>query len=300
VRALLLRVPLPGGKALENPHSFYEQSNETGEEEHFIAHALYSGRVLPIVPAVRERRWMDESLNHAAYRCLPLSIANQHGWHILGNQKLRIVWNGSRQPSGIKIEVLEGQNEQCWAITNFGDGIVTWMIPYLFQTPKGYNLLARGPANMPKDGVSALEGIIETDWAYTTFTMNWKLTRAHHPVEFAVGEPICVIVPQPRAMLERLKPLVKELDSQSSLGQAYHTWADDRVKFREETAKVDDGRLAQTKLWQKDYFFGKDDDGTYVGGHQTKYRLRRFAIDLSLLQDKRQADALLTWGVESE
>ena len=49
--------------------------------------------------------------------------------------------------------------------SHFGDGILTWHLPILFRTPPGYNLLVRGPANYPKDAVSPLEGIVETDWA---------------------------------------------------------------------------------------------------------------------------------------
>src|SRR3989442_536780 len=31
-------------------------------------------------PASPRRRWMEETTDRFAYRCLPLSIANQHGW----------------------------------------------------------------------------------------------------------------------------------------------------------------------------------------------------------------------------
>jgi Family of unknown function (DUF6065) len=52
-----------------------------------------------------------------------------------------------------------------------------WLIQIptrVFRTPPGCNLYVRGPANSPKDGIAALEGIIETDWSEATFTMNWS------------------------------------------------------------------------------------------------------------------------------
>ena len=61
--------------------------------------------------------------------------------------------------------------------SNFGYGIVTWYLPYLFRTSPGYNLWVRGPVNSPKDGIVPLEGLVETDWAEATFTVNWKITR---------------------------------------------------------------------------------------------------------------------------
>ncbi len=54
--------------------------------------------------------------------------------------------------------------------------------------------------------VFALEGIIETDWTVATFTINWKITRPNVPISFGEGEPICMIVPQRRAELERFRP----------------------------------------------------------------------------------------------
>ncbi len=36
-----------------------------------------------IRPAESKRQWMDDSPQSYAYRCLPLTIANTHGWEIL-------------------------------------------------------------------------------------------------------------------------------------------------------------------------------------------------------------------------
>ena len=74
--------------------------------------------------------------------------------------------------------------------SHFGEGVITWNIPFLFRTSPGYNLLVRGPSNWIKDGVQALEGIVETDWAVQTFTMDWKFTRPRRWVRFEADEPI--------------------------------------------------------------------------------------------------------------
>ena len=91
--------------------------------------------------------------------------------------------------------------------SHFGNGIVTFSIPYLFRTPRGINLWVKGRRNYFKDGVQPLEGIVETDWLPATFTMNWKLTRPNHSVRFERGEPICMVVPIPRGLAEQLEPV---------------------------------------------------------------------------------------------
>ena len=43
-----------------------------------------TGEVRPTIqPAPATRDWMDKTPQSYAYRCLPLNIANAHGWEIL-------------------------------------------------------------------------------------------------------------------------------------------------------------------------------------------------------------------------
>src|SRR5438094_1905443 len=68
------------------------------------------------------------------------------------------------------------------------------------------------PTNSSKDGIAPLNGIIETDWAHSTFTMNWRFTRAC-TVEFAIGEPICLFFPIQRGVLEMLRGEFRMLEA---------------------------------------------------------------------------------------
>ena len=91
-------------------------------------------------------------------------------------------------------------------VSHFGSGVITFTVPFLFRTPPGINLWVKGPANWIKDGVQALEGVVETDWLASTFTMNWKMTRVCEWVRFEKGEPFCMLVPVPRGLIETLVP----------------------------------------------------------------------------------------------
>ena len=48
---------------------------------------IIDGHELRIRPAPVERLWMDRTNERSAYRCLPLNIANAHGWEILCTAK---------------------------------------------------------------------------------------------------------------------------------------------------------------------------------------------------------------------
>ena len=86
-----------------------------------------------------------------------------------------VTWNGGLGADALKVEFFE-KPKVAHAASHFGSGILTVTVGYLFRTPPGYNLYIRGPANLPKDGIAPLEGIVETDWSEATFTMNvWLL-----------------------------------------------------------------------------------------------------------------------------
>lgn len=99
-----------------------------------------------------------------ANRCLPLLIANQAGWFLLNNRAFEAEWKGERDQASLRIRYPRGTG-RCWASSHFGHGILTFSLPYLFRTSQGFDLMARGPANLPKDGIASLEGIVETSWA---------------------------------------------------------------------------------------------------------------------------------------
>jgi len=60
-----------------------------------------------IVPARASREWMDDFSDRHAYRCLPLSIANAHGWDILCPIAVAVDWNGGRRTEDLTVRALQ-------------------------------------------------------------------------------------------------------------------------------------------------------------------------------------------------
>lgn len=258
----------PIGAAAGGP----SDSDAPAWEPVLIAYRVGAGS-LQLVPAPRDRAWMDATRNRFAQRCLPMLLANQAGWWILNSHALTVVWEGGDDQAALHLDFHDGAPPYP-AVSHFGHGILTWHVPYLFRTPPGWNLLARGPANRPKDGIFALEGLVETDWAVATFTMNWQLTRPGVPIEFAVGEPICQVVPQRRGALEAFWPEVREVASDPRTAAGFQAWTASRSAFNADL--YEEGSDAAKRGWQRDYFHGAAPDGTAAPEHQTKLRLREF------------------------
>ena len=200
--------------------------------------------------------------------------ANQSGWLLLNPREIAVTWNGKDDLDALTIEQAEG-GPPAMARSHFGCGILTFTIPYLFRTPPGYNLHVRGPANSPKDGIQALEGIVETDWSEATFTMNWKLTRPGHRVVFEEGEPIAMVVPVRRGELEQFRPEIRPLSDDPSLEAGYRAWVRSRGQFNADLKAK--GAEAEKQGWQRHYVRGTTVSQERAPEHQTGLALAEFA-----------------------
>jgi len=230
--------------------------------------STYSIHVAP-----RRRAWMDATRRHSAYRCLPMVIANQAGWFMTSGRSIIAEWNGGAYREDLRVEAEDGAAPP--ASSQFGYGILTWDVPFLFRTSPGYNLLVRGPANWWKDGAVALEGLVETDWAVATFTVNWKLTRPGKEVRFEADDPICMLVPQRRGELETFHPMVSAIESAPEVQGQFEAWGTSRADLIR--SFTDPARPPEAPMnWQLHYLRGTSPGGAGAREHQLRLQLRDF------------------------
>jgi len=285
-------IGVSAGEHLERAHRGRRMTRLEGEVEHFqaaeglvdcglpmdkknpfLAYHTSTGAPPEIVPAPIQREWMQKTREAFANRCLPLLIANQAGWLVLSPHDVRAVWDGTKAIKSVCVEHSDGPPPYL-GMSHFGEGILTFSIPFLFRTPPGYNLLVRGPANMPKDGAFPLDGIVETDWTTASFTMNWQLTRPQHAVTWKKGEPIAMLVPVRRGELESFEPELRGLYDDPEIAKGFLEWRESRSKFIQDLPVK--GTAAHEEEWQKDYVHGRQPDGTVAKEHQRKLALKPF------------------------
>ena len=231
----------------------------------------------PRIRAASPRRgWMDATPESFAYRCLPLDIANAHGWEVLSPCGFEAQWNGGSAVEDVTIRVDPAYPADGFApVALFGQGVLTFHVAGLFRTPPGYSLWVGGSPNNGKDGIAALGGVIETDWAPYSFTMNWRFTRPGHPVRFEENEPFCFLFPVERGLVERVRPRIVPIDDAPDLKRQYEAWSRSRDSFRAEVAAHPPQVAADG--WQKAYYRGVDSDGAPgAPDHRAKLRLAEF------------------------
>ena len=237
----------------------------------------YEGWQPRIRPGSPRRRWMDETGERYAYRCLPLTIANSHGWELLSPVAFEAKWDGDIHEDSVQVRLDPGYSEHLKPVTLFGYGTLTFHIEAIFRTPPGWNLYVSGPPNRQKDAIQALGGIIETDWSPYTFTMNWRFTRADQWIRFEESEPIAFMFPVERGAVERFQPRIMPLEGNPELRAAFEKWSASRNAFQKWV--VEANPASPSEKWQKLYFRGLDADSRPgPPDHQSKLRLPPFVF----------------------
>jgi hypothetical protein len=218
----------------------------------------------------KKRQWMDNTANSFAYRCLPLTVANGYGWSILNPSKFTAIWDGGMDINSVKINE---PNKWNFVQSHFGSGIITFNLGFLFRTDEGINLYAKGPANNPKRGISALEGIIETDWLPYIFTMNWKITEPNYEVVFEKDEPICTFFPIKRGFLEEHNAEIRDISENLTLKEQMDKWGSHRTENAKKCLmnKTED-------IGIRHYLRGENASGEKTKEHQVNIKAKPFNI----------------------
>ncbi len=238
---------------------------------------LHPGWRPQVRPAEATREWMTNTPESFAYRCLPLNIANAHGWEVLSECAFDACWTGGMTTADVAIRLAPDAKLDMAPVSLFGQGVLTFHVFGLFRTPPGWNLWVGGSPNRPKDGIYALTGVVETDWAPYTFTMNWRFTRPNQWVHFDVGEPICFVFPVGRATLEEVTPEFVPMETAPDVMGQFKEWSRLRNEFHARMAR--ESPVAGAEKWQKHYYRGVDPAGRApIADHRTKLRLAPFRL----------------------
>ncbi len=236
---------------------------------------LHEGWHPLIRPAEPTRAWMDATPEAFAYRCLPLNIANAHGWEVLTPVGFSAYWRGGASTADVIIRSDRDMPAASAPVSLFGQATLTVHIQGLFRTPPGWNLFVGGSPNSAKEGIAPLSGVIETDWSPYTFTMNWRFLRRNHWIRFEAGEPICFLQPTLRGALERMDPKFVPLKDNPEAARQFAAWSQSRNAFQADVAVKTPASGADQ--WQKRYYRGLDmDNKPSVSDHAARLRLKPF------------------------
>lgn len=139
---------------------------------------------------------------------------NSTGWILQCPYAFEATWNGGNEDSAITVRTEDPRGAgPSFAQSDLGGGVLTLHTGYQVRTSSGQALWIRGPINMPKDGLSPLEQIVDASLFPFTVVTHVQLTRPGSTIRFEAGEPFCSIVPYPREYSEKFVVDVTGIES---------------------------------------------------------------------------------------
>lgn len=236
--------------------------------EHYMHfyHLYPKGKRLKIEQAPVNRDWMDQTPNSYSYRCLPMTYASRHGWCVRLVEDVEVIWRGGAAAEQTEILTGRNQNGMRMADNGTGNGVVTFHLNAIPRTSKDWNIWIMGAPNLVIPGAAPLGGIVESDWMFTSPTMNWKITECDRTVVFKAGDPVIFFVPVHKTELELFKV------------QHFGVEDDPEIKRNVDEHSIWRAELAKNggEVFGKAYLRGKRTDGTYPDwehNHKTRLNL---------------------------
>lgn len=206
---------------------------------------------MKIVPAHQQREWMNEHPMEEQHdpnkiekglgnRCLPMLMVNQMGWDAVNTQPFM----ATSMPDGRVIQHWEQPQPRVGGPrANFKEGnLLTWLVPWTFKTPPGWDLLILPPPNvyMPA-GATCLSALVETDHVPASFTFNWRIEPGRS-VWVKGGDVICRLLPYQTGVLEEFGLTMHDV-----VQPGYPEWREQRTAALRKL-------LTPGNRWEKPYF----------------------------------------------
>jgi hypothetical protein len=186
--------------------------------------------VFPIVPLSAKRKWMTQTKEKFAYKCLPLTIANQYGYAVLSPADFTVVWSGGSSKESIDFQITSDDERMARNLHRyFGEGTFTIHLDFIIKTPEGFSTYIRGVPNETKKGITSLDAIVETDWLPFTFTYNFLITEPG-TYTFKKNEPLFIFFPIERSTVEKFSIQEDKIENNQLFLKDFQDYARARSK----------------------------------------------------------------------
>lgn len=215
---------------------------------------------LEIRQATVKRKWMDETYNKHAYRCLPVTEANVSGWEIVLPHDVVFEWDGGltvpRVIQGGSIErSINGHSYTQNLVQQSIVGMATFTLGWVFKTPPGIHTWITGSPNYFVDGAVPLSASLPSDWWPDEVNMSWVITKEKTQICFPAGSAFAFFYFYQPSMLEDIEFSVENLWDNKELMTCRQAYGDAKTKKLQE----------EPWTWMNGIRTGLDADGKQIG-----------------------------------
>ena len=198
---------------------------------------------------------MDETAGKHAYKCFPVSLANQVGWTISFTKDIRFIWDGITDTTQDHVTILEGKEI---VDTNRANATISFHSGIQFKTDEDMSVLCIPPANVFIDGLVPYTSVISTSFLDDPYPIAWRITKPNHEFLVKAGTPIATFIPISLSKLSEI-----ELDVYNK------TLKEGDSEFKEERGKAW-AEISARGEFTNFYRNAVDHKGSSIGKHEVK------------------------------
>ncbi len=165
----------------------------------------------PVLQQCRPRReWMDDTTNKHAYKCLPLTAANVHGWELQLQQDVVVQLD---EGNGQIPRVLRGatclfegeaHSYERFIVQQSIINTVSFTTGWSINPPDGHSVLFTGAPNYFIEGAAPMTALVPGWWP-DEVNMNWVITKKNTPITFPKGMPFAFFQIVEDSLLSQVK-----------------------------------------------------------------------------------------------
>jgi hypothetical protein len=197
---------------------------------------------------------MDDTYDKHAYRCFPVSLANQAGWFFSFSEDIEFIWDGITDTNSNHITILKGEK---FLSTNRANATLSFDTGLTIETKKNLSLLIMPVPNQFIDGISCYTTIISTSVLKAPLPAAWRITKSNEVIKIPSGTPIAAILPIS----------IKDIEThQVNLLNYFNPELD---AFLSEYGSAS-AEISKNNKWTDFYRNAVDHKGNKIGEHQVK------------------------------
>jgi hypothetical protein len=172
----------------------------------FASHPAYEEAMHEAVVPLRDE-WRRAWFSEWAYNCLPLTMANRHGFALRSLYGFRVRWNGGPGRGDVRVEMTDANAERIHRkaqLTKAQFGMGTFTVQYLWtlRTPRNVNLLVGPVPNHMIDGIVPMAAVVESDNLRRDFGFTIRVTRKNRWISVPRGSWLAWVMPYPRHFID--------------------------------------------------------------------------------------------------
>jgi Family of unknown function (DUF6065) len=143
-------------------------------------------------PLTVKREWMDETYDAHAYKCFPVSMANNLGWGISFPEDISFIWDGISDSTSDHVKIIKGEK---YIYTERANATISFNTGLMFETEKDVSLVSMPVPNQFIDGAQAFTTIISSSFYRGELPCAWRITKANSEITIKANTPILAILP---------------------------------------------------------------------------------------------------------